>query len=90
MQAGFSLGFPAAQFRSKRLLEERVVPIGAVAVVKWIDRHVRARQLAQDSRRPGSLEDVVADLSGQVLEDDERIRNLSRAGDASAKNSSLK
>ena len=68
MQIGFKLRLTSVQLRGERLLEERVVAIGAVAVIEVIHRQIRTGKLAQDACRPGSLEDLVTDLSGEILE----------------------
>ena len=68
MQIGFKLRLTSVQLRGERLLEERVVAIGAVAVIEVIHRQIRTGELAQDACRPGSLEDLVTDLSGEIVE----------------------
>ena len=68
MELGFELGLPAMELRGQRLLEERVVAIGAVGVIQRLQWKLRSSQLTQDPPRPRPLENVVADLAGEVLE----------------------
>src|SRR4029077_7838384 len=63
VELGLDLGLPAMELRGKRLLEEWVVPIGAVRVIERLQWQLRPSELTQDPARARPLENVVADLA---------------------------
>ena len=84
VELGLDFRLPATELRGQRLLEERVVAIGAVGVIQRLQRKLRPGQLAQDPAGSRPLENVVADLAGEVLED-RGPHQESEAGDRNAR-----
>ncbi len=69
MQPLLLLGLGAAQLGAQHLAEERVEAEPLVAAVERGEQHVRARELAQLRRRAAALEDRVAEVAAQPVED---------------------
>ncbi len=69
MQPLLLLGLGAPQLGAQHLAEERVEPEPLVAAVERGEEHVRARELAQLRRRAAALEDRVAEIAAQPVED---------------------